>query len=303
MTCKSGDLSKPPDIAEYLIYPMERFADSFGERLREGAKLLANVPITFVGLARNCESHLRENLWRLEHITQKSPAWRLHIETNDNTDGTASVLAAFCEKHRQASFREQTLKRRHYTTEFSGPRTIALAEYRTACQRWVGDHAADSAFTVVIDWDAWGGWSFAGFLNGLGWMLEMPGAFGMASVSLLQTWVQSNKGTGIDWMHYDAWALRLNSGWDDYTAGVGGWKHLWVPPIGSDPVKVVSAFGGLCIYRTEAFLQGTYDGTKDCEHVPFHETIAKATGQHLYINPSQRCIMNWVTDGGRDGDN
>jgi hypothetical protein len=63
-------------------------------------------------------------------------------------------------------------------------------------------------------------------------------------------------------------------------------------------VLVASAFGGLCIYRTEAYLQGTYDGVKDCEHVPYHASIAKATGQHLYLNPSQRCIMAWMTDDG-----
>jgi hypothetical protein len=58
--------------------------------------------------------------------------------------------------------------------------------------------------------------------------------------------------------------------------------------------------GGLCISRTDAYLAGTYDGA-DCEHVPFHESIAKATGLGLYLNPSQRCVMRWL-DGGQHGE-
>jgi len=57
---------------------------------------------------------------------------------------------------------------------------------------------------------------------------------------------------------------------------------------------VCSAFGGLTIYHTAAYLAGTYDGVHDCEHVPFHDSIAKATGQHLSLNPSQRCVMQWM---------
>ena len=96
------------------------------------------------------------------------------------------------------------------------------------------------------------------------------------------------------WLHYDCWALRLNSYWDDYTNGLGGWKHQWMPPVGSPPVLVSSAFGGFAIYRNEAYLAGTYDGTRDCEHVPFHKSVAKATGQHLYLCPSMRTVMHWM---------
>jgi len=103
------------------------------------------------------------------------------------------------------------------------------------------------------------------------------------------------------WTHYDAWALRLNSAWDDYTAGLGGWKHQWIPPVGSPPVHVVSAFGGMCIYDTYAYLKGTYHG-RDCEHVPFHQTMAERTGLRLYLDPAMRTVMHWMepSDGGRN---
>lgn len=98
-------------------------------------------------------------------------------------------------------------------------------------------------------------------------------------------------------MHYDAWALRLNSAWDDYTSGMGGWKHQWLPPVGSPPVPVVSAFGGMAIYDTYAYLKGTYSG-KDCEHVPFHVTMAEQAKGRLYLDPAMRTVMHWMTDDG-----
>jgi hypothetical protein len=74
--------------------------------------------------------------------------------------------------------------------------------------------------------------------------------------------------------------------------------------VGSPPVPVVSAFGGMAIYDSFAYLRGHYDGEKDCEHVPFHRSIAERTGQRLYMDPAMRMVMHWLeqTDGGRDGD-
>ena len=293
-------------MPRHLIEPLEPFEPLFRQRVIEGQVRLALSKIAMVGLARNCAAPLKANLERVKMLGEKCRAWRFHCETNDNTDATTEVLAEFCGTHPQASYRERTLNRQQFSAEFAGPRTIALAEYRTACQQWVRDHAADADYCVVIDLDAWGGWSLDGVLNGIGWLVELPGAYGMASVSLFQHPAAATNGDGETkllpaWMHYDCWALRgvgqARTYWDDYTAGLGGWKYQWIPPVGSQPVLVSSAFGGMGIYRTEAFLAGTYDGATDCEHVTYHESIAKATGQHLYLNPSQRCIMRWL-DGG-----
>ena len=285
-------------VPKHLIEPLQPFADDFAFRQREGVANLSLSSIAIVGLARNCGKHLAVNLRSAAILGGYSAEWCLHIETNDNTDNTVEVLQEWKEKWPEVSYRNRTLNRKQYTAEFAGRRTQALAEYRKACQTWVREVADDTDYTVVMDFDAWGGFSLSGVLNAIGWLVELPGAYAMASVSLLQHPAYATDETGNtqlmpSWMHYDAWALRLNSLWDDYTAGYGGWKHYWLPPVGSPPVKVCSAFGGLTVYRTEAFLQGIYDGS-DCEHVPFHQSIHEATGQHLFINPSQRCVMQWL---------
>lgn len=282
------------ELPEHYVYPMPPFADAYRQRVAEGASRWANSRVAIVGLARNCDGPLASNLKRLEQLVAKCRGWQLHIEANDCDDNTVSVLHRFCSRHPQATFHYQVLNHQRFGPEFAGPRTIAMAEHRHACQRWVKACAGEADYVIVIDWDQWGGWMHDGVLNGIGWLVEMPGAYGMASVSLFQ----HDWGNGPQWAHYDLWALRgigqANCYWDTFTNGCGGWGYGWTPAVGSPPVLVSSAFGGLCIYRADGYLKGTYDGTRDCEHVPFHQSIACATGQRLYINPSQRSLMHWM---------
>jgi len=296
------------NVPEYLIYPLDHFAADF-KRLHDiGESVWADSEVAFVGLARNCAPWLEQNLARLEQLAAGCRRWRLRVETNDNSDNTTKVLDSFCEAFpHNASYRDQTLMRQQFSAEFAGPRTQAIAEYRTACQTWVRENASQADLVVVIDWDSWGGWSHAGVMHGVGALQMTPDAAGMASVSLIehpQMAMGEDKQPKIvpGWVHYDAWALRLNSAWDDYTAGLGGWKHQWIPPVGSPPVPVVSAFGGMAIYDTHAYLKGIYDGA-DCEHVPFHVSMAKRTGMRMYLAPAMRTVMHWMepTDGGRNG--
>jgi hypothetical protein len=283
-----------PNIESRLLYPHEPFVDSYSDKVGQGAARLKNASVAFVGLARNCALRLSQNLGLAERIGDRCGSWKLHIESNDCQDETLSVLCDFSNKHKNATFHYQILGRQHFPSEFSGRRTIALAEYRDACQRWVRSCASEVDYVVVVDWDAWGGWTEQGLLNGIGWLIEMQGAYGMASVSLFQ----HDFGRGPEWLHYDLWALRgigqPQCYWDTYRNGCGSFGLTWLPPVGSQPVLVASAFGGLCIYRTDAYLKGTYDGVHDVEHVPFHESIARATGQHLYVCPAMRTVMHWM---------
>lgn len=275
------------NVPDNLLYPLEVFVEDFRETYERGVDVWRDADVAFVGLARNCDKWLGDNLARLTQLCEGVGSWRLHVRTNDNTDQTVAVLREFCEEYPQASYDNQTLGRQQFGAEFAGRRTQALAEYRTACQSWVLDNSLRSSLVVVIDFDMRGGWSHAGFLHGVGALATNENAYGMASVSLMEYQ------TPGQWLHYDCWAARLNSSFDDYTAGMGGWKHLWMPPVGSPPIPVVSAFGGMAIYETGAYLAGVYDG-RDCEHVPFHESIAKKTGKSLYLDPAMRTVMQWL---------
>jgi hypothetical protein len=285
------------ELPSHLWTPREVFEPEYRRLVARGWQLLAGYDVAVVGLARNCAGPLAANLDRVADLGRHCGHWWLHVETNDNQDATEEVLELFCQQHRQTSYRSRSLGRVQYSTEFAGRRTEALAEYRTSCQEWVRTTCPAVDLVVVVDFDAWGGWNQDGLAHGVAALDELPDASGMASVSLMQHRVHAEiDGTvqpTVAWLHYDAWALRLNSFWDDYTADAGGWKHQWLPPVGSPVVRVCSAFGGLAVYRTLDYLAGTYTG-EDCEHVTFHASLAGS----MYLDPAMRTIMHWVEHAG-----
>jgi hypothetical protein len=105
--------------------------------------------------------------------------------------------------------------------------------------------------------------------------------------------------------YYDIWALR-----HDYWNADDCWvqrkelerftstlfaenlsilsKKIHISPATS-PIKVHSAFGGLAIYKRDAFVSSRYIGLREdvseiCEHVPFHRRMEE-NGYQLFINP------------------
>ena len=54
---------------------------------------------------------------------------------------------------------------------------------------------------------------------------------------------------------------------------------------GAPLVPVDSCFGGLAVYRMEAFASGSYAGG-DCEHVTFHASLRRAGFGRIFLDPS-----------------
>lgn len=77
---------------------------------------------------------------------------------------------------------------------------------------------------------------------------------------------------------------------------IGGmqWFHLFLPPVGSPPIPMNSAFGGLAVYTRRAFLSSRYsgigvNGQPDCEHVAFHHGMRRK-GYQMFLNPGSRYV-------------
>jgi hypothetical protein len=106
--------------------------------------------------------------------------------------------------------------------------------------------------------------------------------------------------------YYDIWALRAigwceNDCWKEYANLRKDMKHKQALKIAVTskmksirrsglPIEVQSAFGGLAIYKMEAFLSSEYIGEDEqemeiCEHVPFHKGLTDK-GFKIFIMPS-----------------
>lgn len=281
------------------IWPVEegyrplysRYCD-FGQQVARRSKLAV------LAIARNAMPHLPNTLALVEELADRFGSTVVYVYENDSVDDTAAVLDRFASKHSGATVEHETLGVAD-TRGFEPDRTARLANCRNRCLDWLAANAADSHYTLVLDLDPHGGFSPDGILNSLGWISEYAGSSwsssavgGMASYSLF---CHKNDDDTIGIAQYDAWAMRLNF-WEDRRNIGGGmkWAHFLMPPVGSPPIPMNSAFGGACLYRTRALLSARYsgvgvDGQPDCEHVALHKAM-RSNGYQMYLNPGSRYV-------------
>jgi hypothetical protein len=294
------DRQNTPDVVLPIDY---EFSQLFCTVVCEGAIAAARSNVAIVGLARNIADVLPLSRQRVAETARQFASWKLLVFENDSTDGTKQQLKQWAINDPDHVVVELVDNGRPHLHGFERDRVVALADYRNRCRQMVQDHMPDADYVLVLDLDAWGGWSVNGIMNGIGWHTRMPRAGCMASTSLFR-----HSGTPIDgkapWAHYDAWAYR-SPGW---TPRFGPWFTFWLPPPGAPPIDVNSAFGGCGLYKTQAYLDAEYSGDNgDCEHVNFHRMM-KSQGWTIHLNPAQRTVMTWLADeetsdgGGQHGD-
>jgi hypothetical protein len=269
----------------------------FADVTSEGMKLASRSHITICGMARNIAGILPVTFVRLAEIVKHFKDYAFAFVENDSTDDTKAMLKKF----EQDNLGRVALSTKDYGWPhlhgWEPERVQRYATLRNTYREMARESFPQTNYVLAVDLDCWGGWSVPGLLNGIGWLERHKDAACMASTSLFQAHVFPQ---GPSWCHYDTWALRVH-GW---THKLEPWKTLWLPPPGSPPVKVFSAFGAGAIYRPEALWAHPYrsiDG--DIEHAGLHRSMIDA-GWSVYLNPSQRSLMHWLTEeqgGGVNG--
>jgi hypothetical protein len=270
----------------------DEYEEQYAKYAAAGSMAAKTQRLAVVSIARNAMPHLPNTLALVEELAGRFCSTQFYCFENDSKDETAKTLDDFAELRQWVTVEHGTLGGED-TRGFEPDRTHRLAHCRNKCRDWVEANAADANFVAVLDVDPHGGFSVDGVLNSVGWFCDLlgkssptfaPGA--MASYSL---YVQNKENANVTVVHYDAWAARL-SWWEDRREKEGGnlWFHYLMPPVGSQPIPMNSAFGGLCLYTKDAFLSGRYAGG-DCEHVSFHRAMRRA-GYQLYLNPGSRYV-------------
>lgn len=264
------------------------YADDYASTVASGRAVACTQDAVVVAIARNSMPHMTNTLALLDEVQKGFRSCRFFCFENDSTDDTAEVLDAYAAARDWATVEHQTFSRPD-VRGFEKARTEALAEYRNRCQDWVRENASSVRFTIVLDMDPHGGFSVDGVFHSVARLIENQGegwkyrAGAMASFSLISF---VNEGV-TQIAQYDAWAARPLSWWRDRRNEIGmNWFHLLVPPTGSPVMPMNSAFGGLAVYDTQAYLSGRYTGD-DCEHVGLHRSMRRA-GWCVYLNPGCR---------------
>lgn len=257
-----------------------------------GKATAASTDAVIVAICRNAMPALPNTLLLSALMRKHFRSCPMFVFENDSEDGTGEVLEAIAADHDWFHIKRETLGGID-ARGFERERTERLAYCRNQCLTWVRANAADTSWVIVLDTDPAGGFSVDGVFNSIGRLGERMAeassrqAGGMASYSLYRT------ASGI--AHYDAWAARPPSWWRDRREEIGfNWFSAFLPPVGSPPCPMNSAFGGLAVYSTRAYLSGWYSG-EDCEHVAHHKRMSEA-GYQLWLNPGCRYIAVWTDD-------
>ncbi len=272
------------------VWPVDgEYQADYEAKTLAGIEMAKDTSAAIVAIARNSLPALANTLPLITMVKRQFKDCKMYFWENDSEDATAAVLDKYAEIEPGVTVEHGTLGGID-SRGFEKERTERLALCRNKCLEWVRANAADTTWTIVFDTDPAGGFSPDGVFNSIGWLGSMMAAgcplqpAGMASYSL------ARYPDGI--AHYDAWAARLNW-WDDRREKVGmNWFWHLLPPAGSPPFPMNSAFGGLAVYQTKAFLAGGYSG-EDCEHVPHHRRMREA-GYQMFLNPGCRYIAVWT---------
>lgn len=269
------------------VYQVQEIAPVDSEFVRDvegmievGRDIAGRSAVEIIGLARNCEPYLILQAKRIACLAANFRSARVRVVENDSTDRTAELLKGW----RSEDFTIEAQCQTHNAGPFFGrgdDRTNFLAARRTD----VSNMVQECDYVFVLDFDVWS-WSPDRVIAGLGELWCDPGAAGVASQGLARHYAMFEE----RWFGYDAWAWRPSYSWQHRPQHEVAY-HLGNRPVGAPAQRVNSAFGGMAMYRYDQWRTGTYKGG-DCEHVPFHRSIAEATGKWL-LESSTMTHLSW----------
>ena len=254
-------------------------------RSTRGNSKISNFSFLIVGIARNCEKSIINDVIRLSQCMNDTKKIRWLVIESDSTDQTIKKLKYLKEEIENFEFislgriEDQLPKR---TERLAHCRNIYVKESRS-------DRHKNIDYIIVADFD------------GVNKLITTEAIESCWDNDLWDVCTANQDGP-----YYDIWALRHhlwspNDCWEqmeffkrfEHSVEKNHLQNIYSRmikiPKNHEWIEVDSAFGGLAIYRKNLFFQSEYaginkDGNQYCEHVSFHEKL-KEKGAKIYINP------------------
>lgn len=245
--------------------------DYHDELVSRGHARRRQLSAVIVGLARNLSFRLPNACRLLDSVGSGFAVSRVAVFENDSGDNTRDELLKYSQQqqtHAEVVILGATRGDPIWPQTRDLSRAQAMAGYRAECQEYVRRNPAD--VVLVLDLDV-ADYSDAGLSHTLGnddW--DFVGSYGLAMVREQR-------------VQFDVWAFRDVLHPEPHTRFEINPRHY---RLGWPIFPVLSCFGGLGVYRGEAYLAGTYSGG-DCEHVQFHKSIQAAGYRRFFLNPNQ----------------
>lgn len=243
----------------------------------------------FTGVARNCAPFLQDVLPNLHRLERAYQAVRYVVAVGESDDGTFEALKKWVGGRRSGHVIDMSFAERG-----EARRTTRIAMARNACMSLLHDVYPDFDHVVVLDFDnvLIDPVCDTEFVRAGDWLEADDRRAGVFANAVPQ--------------YYDIWALR-HPKWCPYDVWHAIWdRHRWCPfefakfwhvyakqvpiPRNAGPIPVLSAFGGLSIYKMRFVRKAHYSGEdatgrERAEHVSFNGSIV-GHGGGLFVLPS-----------------
>jgi hypothetical protein len=272
-----GEFRPSPEFPETWFYPADSVRSTYRERVHRGRDRMRTRRVVLAGLARNI-AHLATTVCRrLEKTGRLFRDYRVVLFENDSHDETPRVLHDWSRTNPRVQLLHEDFDDPVHPQARCLHRVQRMAYYRNQYHRHIAEHYGDFDDAIIVDTDLAGGWSYDGLANTFGYHAawDVVGSNGII--------YKRNKWHWNQYLQYDAWAFRRHGSDVPLTTrevNQMAWRR------GEPLLRVSSCFGGMAVYRMEAFLAGQYTG-EDCEHVTFHRSLREWGFDRCFLNPSQ----------------
>lgn len=259
----------------------EKYIKDYRLNVCEGFAAMKESTCFIVGICRNIESNLPRFLARIHHLASYFTDYHIFLYENDSTDNTKSILKSL-HSHGYSRLNIFVVSENFDSPEFIQNKSYVRRKYMAAARNMYMEYLEDChipfEYTIVLDTDVAGGFSYEGILNSFGHISRQEDIAGIVSNGVIY---QDNRR-----LMYDTWAYReLNDLRTDTE------KNLLRFNRGEPLYELASGFGGLAIYKTRDLHKLRYD-SEDCDHVTLHKKLIEKTGRKIYLNPSQVVLYN-----------
>ena len=276
---------------ESLFQPAENQRASYNKRLVSGFKTAQKSNVIICGMCRDIEDTAYKTISRIERLSSFFNSSYIVIYENDSNDKTPEILKDWQESNDSVTVFSEVIGTKRLE-DTSVERCHIMKDARNKLQNEVkileSSIYLDIDFVILVDMDLIGGWSYEGILNSLSYThWDFIGSNGLHYGTVNKEGLLTNnleEIARIDRIFFDTFAYK-DVGETAQVRKSSSEKNKIRLGRGEEPYRVESCFGGLGIYRWNAYKVGQYD-MYACDHVCFNESIAREGFKSIYINPS-----------------
>lgn len=257
--------------------------------------------VIFCGLCKNISQQIPSLIQRIEHLGSFFKSYAVVIFENDSSDDTRKQLKQWASLNKKVHLlecpEEQNCKLNKVDAIshgiFSQQRMQKMVEFRNRLMSYIRNNLKDYDVVGVLDMDIIGPISIDGIAHSFGnySMWDSISAYGLNGITL-----SAGLPFYYDLIAYKDENLDIN---DNSLNIVPVIMKTSMLPVGSNIIRVKSAFAGLEFYKMNVIQNIDYiphDGKYSCEHIIFHTNMIRKGYDRIYMNPNMIVLVGLQGD-------